>query len=388
VVPVRLHGPLPEKTRFRAAGQTLLRVDSPAGSPGPAGADAAGAIAAAGALLVSDYGRGLTADPRLRDWLTARAAQVPLLWDPHPRGTEPVSGTRVVTPNHREAVAAAELAPVTQSRPLDSAVAAARLLLRRWPADAVAVTLGSHGVLLAQDGDPAPLVVPARPVAATDPCGAGDSFAATAASALRAGALTSEAVTAAAAAATGFLAAGGVTGLPRGSGTGDPQTRPRGGSGTGPEAQRLASDVRTAGGTVVATGGCFDVLHAGHVAMLRAARSLGDCLIVCLNSDASVRRLKGAGRPLNPAGDRAAVLAALACVDAVMIFEEGTPASALRRIRPHLWVKGGDYTGQDLPESAVLGDWGGHAVTVPYLAGRSTTRLHAAATAAPAPGGR
>jgi rfaE bifunctional protein nucleotidyltransferase chain/domain len=139
--------------------------------------------------------------------------------------------------------------------------------------------------------------------------------------------------------------------------------------------------VRRGGGTVVATGGCFDVLHAGHISMLTAARALGDCLIVCLNSDASVRRLKGEGRPLNTAADRAAVLTALECVDGVMIFDEDTPTAALCRLRPGVWAKGGDYSGQDLPEVSVLGAWGGQAVTVPYLDGRSTTGLYTAAMA-------
>ncbi len=129
---------------------------------------------------------------------------------------------------------------------------------------------------------------------------------------------------------------------------------------------------------MVATGGCFDLLHAGHVSLLQAARSLGDCLIVCLNSDASVRGLKGDGRPLNHAADRAAVLAALGCVDAITVFSEDTPCAALDRIRPDIWVKGGDYDGRDLPEAALLENWGGVAVTVPYLSGRSTTRLLAA----------
>jgi len=129
---------------------------------------------------------------------------------------------------------------------------------------------------------------------------------------------------------------------------------------------------------VIATGGCFDLLHAGHVSLLQAARSLGDCLIVCLNSDASVRRLKGDGRPLNHEADRLDVLAALGCVDAVTVFSEDTPCAVLERIRPDIWVKGGDYDGRDLPEAALLESWGGVAVTVPYLSGRSTTRLHAA----------
>jgi rfaE bifunctional protein nucleotidyltransferase chain/domain len=132
---------------------------------------------------------------------------------------------------------------------------------------------------------------------------------------------------------------------------------------------------RTRGGTVVATGGCFDVLHAGHVATLRAARALGDCLIVCLNSDASVRRAKGPDRPVNSAADRAAVLSALDCVDAVEIFEEDTPEEILRRLQPDVWVKGGDYTIEELPEASVVTSWGGQTVVLPYLPGRSTTEI-------------
>ena len=126
---------------------------------------------------------------------------------------------------------------------------------------------------------------------------------------------------------------------------------------------------------MVATGGCFDLLHSGHVSMLQAARELGDCLIVCLNSDASVRRLKGEDRPLVPEDDRAAVLGALGCVDAVVVFEEDTPAALLERLRPDLFAKGGDYTADELPEAAVVERWGGDVVILPYVAGRSTTRL-------------
>jgi rfaE bifunctional protein nucleotidyltransferase chain/domain len=399
VVPLPLRGPLQEKTRFRAAGQVLLRVDSPAGSAGPAGPEAADAIAGAGGLLVSDYGRGVTADPRLRRLLAARAREAPLVWDPHPRGKEPVPGTRVVTPNHREAATATGSARLPRTPVISSATVAARRLLTRWHADAVAVTLGAAGTLLAAPGSAAPLVVPTAPVSGADTCGAGDRFAAAVAAALRAGALLSEAVTQATATATDFLARGGVARLPgrtagpdaagRHTGAPGPPGRPPPAAtdqGTGPaEPLQIADGVRRAGGTVVATGGCFDVLHAGHISMLRAARSLGDCLIVCLNSDASVRRRKGNGRPLNTAADRAAVLTALECVDCVMIFEDDTPTAALRRIRPDLWVKGGDYSGQDLPEASVLGAWGGQAVTVPYLDGRSTTRLHAAAVALAGP---
>jgi len=137
----------------------------------------------------------------------------------------------------------------------------------------------------------------------------------------------------------------------------------------------LVGAVRAMGGTVVATGGCFDLLHAGHVATLRAARALGDCLVVCLNSDDSVRQLKGPERPLVPEADRIAVLEALGCVDVVVPFDEWTPEGVLRRLRPDVFAKGGDYALRDLPEAALLGTWGGQAVVLPYLEGRSTTRL-------------
>jgi rfaE bifunctional protein nucleotidyltransferase chain/domain len=146
-----------------------------------------------------------------------------------------------------------------------------------------------------------------------------------------------------------------------------------------PVGDRTALDVvrrsRAVGGTVVATGGCFDLLHAGHVATLQAARRLGDCLVVCLNSDASVRRLKGDGRPLVPEADRVRVLTALGAVDAVTVFEQDTPLEVLAALRPDIWVKGSDYTADALPEIRLLATWGGEVVVVPYLAGRSTTGL-------------
>ena len=389
VISLPLTGPLAEKTRFRTGARTLLRVDRGDGRAGlvsgAVGARAAEAIAAAGAVLVADYGRGTTADDHLRSALARQAARVPLVWDPHPKGAGPVPRTRLATPNHVEAVAAAgaPAAPEgTGGQRLRSATAAGRQLARRWQADWVAVTLGDGGAVLVQ-GDSGPLVVPARPLAVTDTCGAGDRFAAAAAAALGRGALPSEAVTAATEAATSYLAAGGAARYTARTRTAAvtlsrpvialaaDRSQPAG-------AAELARRVRAAGGTVVATGGCFDLLHAGHVSLLQAARTLGDCLIVCLNSDASVRRLKGDGRPLNREADRIALLSALDCVDAVTVFVEDTPCAVLDQIRPDIWVKGGDYDGRDLPEAVLLENWGGTAVTVPYLSGRSTTRLQAA----------
>jgi rfaE bifunctional protein nucleotidyltransferase chain/domain len=127
--------------------------------------------------------------------------------------------------------------------------------------------------------------------------------------------------------------------------------------------------------TVVATGGCFDLLHAGHIHTLAAARSLGDYLVVLLNSDESVRRLKGDDRPFQSQSDRAMVLGSLRDVDEVVVFDEDTPERALSRLRPDVWVKGGDYASVDLPEASLVRSWGGEVLTVPYLPGRSTTNL-------------
>jgi len=203
-----------------------------------------------------------------------------------------------------------------------------------------------------------------------DPCGAGDSFAAAAALQLADGAVTGEAVAAAVAAASAFVAGGGASAWDAGT-----VDSPNIAVDVRSDAEALIARVRAAGGTVVATGGCFDLLHPGHVATLRAARGLGDCLVVCINSDESVRRLKGPSRPLVTAPDRARVLEALEFVDAVVVFDENTPAEVLDRLRPDVWAKGGDYAGADLPEAAVLRRWGGQAVVLPYLDGHSTTAL-------------
>jgi D-beta-D-heptose 7-phosphate kinase / D-beta-D-heptose 1-phosphate adenosyltransferase len=169
-------------------------------------------------------------------------------------------------------------------------------------------------------------------------------------------------------AASDFVARGGVSAL---SLAGPPATHDP----TREDAATVIRRTRDRGGVVVATGGCFDLLHAGHVQMLAAARSLGDCLVVCLNSDASVTRLKGGNRPVVPEQDRVAVLLALAHVDAVAVFDEDTPEAILDRLRPDIWAKGADYTIGSLPEARLVQSWGGQAVVLPYLAGRSTTTL-------------
>ncbi len=126
---------------------------------------------------------------------------------------------------------------------------------------------------------------------------------------------------------------------------------------------------------MVFTNGCFDLLHPGHVSYLRSARALGDALVVGLNSDASVKRLKGPERPVVPEGDRAAVLVALESVDAVVVFEEDTPVRLLRELKPAVYVKGGDYRIEDLPEAKVAAKIGAEVRILPFEPGYSTTAL-------------
>ena len=127
---------------------------------------------------------------------------------------------------------------------------------------------------------------------------------------------------------------------------------------------------------LVFTNGVFDILHRGHVVYLAAARALGASLVLGLNADASVRLLgKGPERPLNPEDDRAAVLAALESVSLVTLFHESTPLALLARVRPEIYAKGGDYVMESLAETALVRTWGGRAVAIPFVEGRSTTSL-------------
>jgi D-beta-D-heptose 7-phosphate kinase / D-beta-D-heptose 1-phosphate adenosyltransferase len=369
VIALPCTGWTPVKTRLRAGGQTVARLDNGGGiTITGVPAEARAAIRSAAGVLVSDYGGGATADAAVRAALGECAVRTPIVWDPHPRGADPVPGIALVTPNAAEAAAAVG-GPNIGDKPAAVAGAhhAAESLLRRWCSRSIAITLGGRGALLCF-GSGSSEIFPAPAASSGDTCGAGDCFAACAAIELASGALPSEAVARAVAAATRFVASGGVGALTDGA---DQGALP---SGPEPVAELIAR-VRARGGVVVATGGCFDLLHAGHIETLSAARSFGDCLVVCLNSDASVRRLKGGGRPLQPEQDRAKVLAALRHVDAVVTFEEDTPEQVLSQLRPDVWVKGGDYAGDFLPETELVKQWGGEVLTVGYLGGRSTTEL-------------
>ena len=143
--------------------------------------------------------------------------------------------------------------------------------------------------------------------------------------------------------------------------------------------EAYAAALRAAGARVVFTNGCFDILHAGHVRYLTAARAQGDVLILGLNSDASVRRLKGETRPVNSEADRAEVVGALASVDYVVIFGEDTAEELIAKVQPAVYAKGGDYTLETLPEARIVESYGGEVAFIPLVEGKSTTNIIARA---------
>lgn len=365
VVAGELRGRTPVKTRLFEGSEVIGRFDEhcePTAIP-VFGRPDLSCLDDADAIVVADYARGVAAAPLIRARLDRLAGSIPIVWDPHARGARPTKNLSLVTPNADEARRLSRISGTD----LSSSIDAADRLRQEWGASAVAVTLGQDGAIVSGGGHHC-LYVPAPDQVAGDTCGAGDRLTASVAARLAAGADLSAAMDGAVDDACEFLADGGVASM-----SGMPSVDRSSAS----DWRRLVERVRTAGGTVVAAGGCFDLIHPGHLRTLRSARQLGDCLVVLINSDDSVRRLKGAGRPIVPQADRAEVLLALEYVDAVVVFDEPEPGQALRDIHPDVWVKGADYLNVRLPEESVLDTWHGRTVTIPLIPDRSTSALAA-----------
>ena len=364
-----------EKTRFVAGGQQLLRVDTDRARAGDFGVVPTTELALedVGAICVSDYAKGVVSESLLRTALAKGAASgAPVIVDPKRADLDAYGPVDLIKPNAAELATATGL-PVGSDAEVEAALAAA---LAASHARAILVTRAGRGMsLLVRDGEVRHFRGRAREV--FDVSGAGDTSLAALSVALAAGAPLEQAVEFA------LLASGVVVGK-AGTAVVTPEdlvgaeiaARSEASEGkiaTAERAGALAARWREEGLRVGFTNGCFDVLHRGHVAYLSQARAWCDRLIVGLNSDASVRGLKGEGRPVNDLEGRALVLAGLACVDLVAPFDAPTPMALIEAVRPDVLVKGADYTEAQVVGGEFVRSYGGQVKLAPLVEGQSTT---------------
>ncbi|MGH8182971.1 MAG: D-glycero-beta-D-manno-heptose 1-phosphate adenylyltransferase, partial [Rhodanobacteraceae bacterium] len=324
-------------------------------------------------IILSDYAKGVLT-PALIEHVREVAATVDarIVVDPKQPDFSFYRGANVITPNlHELGVAAGR---IFEPEDTASIAAYAQSLAMDVGAEALIVTRGGHGMLVVPAHGPHH-AIPARGRALFDPTGAGDTVVAVLATTFAARATLVEAAhiaNAAAGIAVGRIgavsvAADEIAGFLGGEGTHKMMDLD--------ELMAQVANWRTAGKRIVFTNGCFDLLHAGHLSLLHQAAQHGDVLILAINSDASVRRLKGPERPLVAERERAAMLAALACVDAVTVFAEDTPLEVLQAVRPDILVKGQDYRVDQVVGREVVEAAGGKVVLVPLVPGKSTTGL-------------
>ncbi len=366
--------PTVTKLRVLSRHQQLIRLDfeEPGGgsalaAPGEALSDL---LSAAAVAVLSDYGKGTLADPGALI-AAARALGRAVIVDPKGRDFTRYRGATVVTPNLTELEAV-----VGVCKDLAELVARGERLRGELALEALLVTRSEHGMTLLREGR-APLHLPARAREVYDVTGAGDTVVGVLAAAIAAGSELEEATALANLAAGLVVARLGTATVtaPELAAALAPTVPPGGGVADERALIGQVAAARARGERVVMTNGCFDILHAGHVRYLTEARGLGDRLLVAVNDDDSVRRLKGRDRPINPLDRRMAVLAALACVDWVVPFAEDTPERLICALGPDVLVKGGDYRPEAIAGSECVRARGGQVVVLGYLPGCSTSEL-------------
>jgi D-beta-D-heptose 7-phosphate kinase/D-beta-D-heptose 1-phosphate adenosyltransferase len=373
------------KTRIVSGGQQLLRLDEEQIRPvGPEVVQAAvrrigAAVEAADAIVLSDYGKGMLQSSDLCGAAVrvAQARSIPILADPKGRDWERYRGATCLTPNRRE-IEVFDGAPIESD---DRLAAVMQRTIGRLGLSRLLVTQGASGMCL-MGADGVPLFIPTRARQVYDVSGAGDTVVAT--------------LTLAVAAGVGFADAARLANLAAGVVVAKVGTQPinrieleaalrahGAATGSGSRAKVAAWDAalvqvdawRAKSETIVFTNGCFDLLHPGHIHLLRRARELGRRLVVGLNADASVKRLKGPGRPILNERDRAAILGALDCVDLVVLFDEDTPERLIARLRPDVLVKGADYRPDQVVGRGIVESYGGSVQLIELLDGYSTTGI-------------
>jgi D-beta-D-heptose 7-phosphate kinase/D-beta-D-heptose 1-phosphate adenosyltransferase len=377
------HRPTICKTRFVAGRQQVVRADEESRAPLHAEEEQAliaaleAHLAGAHAVIFSDYGKGaLSRSVVTRGIAAARAHGVKVFVDPKSDDFSIYRGAACITPNAREMAAAARASVGTEAE----IAAAAHRVMAEAGVDAILVTRSEKGMTLVEAGGVTSVSARAREV--FDVSGAGDTVIATLALAQADGRSLAQAMHIANAAA-------GVVVSKLGTATADmaeimhelSAQDAAAGSASVPglmtlaAAQALVARWRAQGFSVGFTNGCFDILHPGHVSLLAFARSQCDRLLVALNSDESVRRLKGAARPVNALGQRAQVMAAIRYVDGVVSFEEDTPLSLISALVPDVLVKGADYRVDQVVGAELVHAAGGRVVLAELVAGQSTTGI-------------
>lgn len=360
------------KLRVLSRNQQLLRLDFEDSFPGFELAELqdrfAHHLAEADVVVLSDYRKGALRD--IEHYILAgRATGRPVLVDPKGCDFSPYRGATLLTPNLAEFEAVA--GPCRDEAEL---VGKGQALRRNLELDALLITRGEQGMTLLR-GDAEPLHLAARAREVYDVTGAGDTVIATLAAGLAAGLalpVATSLANLAAGIAVGKLGTASVTTSELRRTLYEHDEPPRG---VLEETQllRAVADAKAHGETIVMTNGCFDILHAGHVAYLEQAKRLGSRLIVAVNDDASVRRLKGEDRPVNPLWQRMRVLAGLSVVDWVVSFNEDTPERLICAVEPDYLVKGGDNDPAKIPGNRCVWEAGGQVVVMDYIEGCSTT---------------
>jgi D-beta-D-heptose 7-phosphate kinase / D-beta-D-heptose 1-phosphate adenosyltransferase len=323
------------------------------------------------AIILSDYAKGVLT-PEAITSITGLRGNGPVVVDPKHRDFTRYKGATTITPNLRELETAA--GHTLDADDTAAVAGAARPLAAAAGLEAMVVTLGDRGMLVVPvSGNYT--AVPAIQRAVYDVTGAGDTAISVLTLSLAAKASMIDAACLANAAAGVSVGQIGAVAVDAGSIRDALAAHPDGKILGRDDLIARAATWRMAGKRIVFTNGCFDLLHAGHLSLLSQAAKLGDVLVLAINSDASVRRLKGPERPLVPQEDRAAVLAALGFVDAVTIFDEDTPLEVLQSVRPHVLVKGGDYKLSDVVGREFIEATGGRVALVPLTPEKSTTAL-------------
>lgn len=363
--------------------QKMFRVDYESREPlAPAIADAVlerlrTALAGADVLCLEDYNKGVcTPDVCRRAIAMARDAGVPVFVDPAAiPDYSRYRGATAITPNRVEAERATGI-PTHHDADAGHNALLARRLMDTLELEASILTLDRHGALLLERGK-GPLAVPTVAREVYDVTGAGDMFLAGLAAGRANGMAWPDAVRLANTAAGLEVEVFGVVPIPLEKIHHQLLIEHAGDDRGLRSLDRLLVEVRArraSGEKIVFTNGCFDVLHAGHVSLLESAKAQGDFLVVGLNDDASIRRLKGEGRPVNTLADRAHVLASLSCVGAVVSFSDDTPIGLIEAIVPDVLVKGADWAGKGVVGQKIVEEAGGRVVLVELVAGLSTTR--------------